>query len=398
MMAERSRILIVDDAPENILVMQKILGDFLLFAATSGQRALDWLASNETDLILLDMSMPGMDGLAVLASLQENGATRDIPVLFVTVDDSSSTESAALRAGAVDFIAKPVNPDVLRSRVRTHISLAAQRKALQMANENLERQVEKRTLELLHAKDEAEAANHAKTLFLGNMSHEFRTPLHQIMGVSQLLRKQPLNERGGQQLDMLAGAVGRLETMVQGILELVALEAKTATVNYQPLDPGQMVEAMLSIVRPGASEKGLSLSLEIDPRLPADLQGDRTHFNTMLACYVNNAIRFAQRGAIRIRLVKEAETLSTCRLRLEVEDEGPGIAPEAMARIFNHFEQADNTHTRQFGGTGVGLAIVRKLAHLMHGDAGCRSELGKGSTFWASMELKRPTAGHDFQI
>lgn len=257
---------------------------------------------------------------------------------------------------------------------------------LQQHYERLEQLVAERTHELEIAKNTAEAANKAKTLFLGNMSHEFRTPLHQIGGLAQLLNRQPLNDKGRQQLEMMLGAVRRLEIMVQGILELVSLESKTATVSYQPIQLTGLANGLVSMLRPGAEAKGLRLELESD--VPDTLLGDSDHLRTIMACYVNNAIRFSEKGVIRLCLRKESEVGDRVTVRIEVHDQGLGIAPESKERIFESFEQADNTHTRKFGGTGVGLSLARGLAALMGGKVGCESELGQGSCFWATVQLK----------
>lgn len=242
--------------------------------------------------------------------------------------------------------------------------------------------------ELEEAKNAAEVANRAKTLFLGNMSHEMRTPLHQISGIAGLFRRDPLNDKQLHRLDLLEQATKRMDAVIGGILSLVDLESKSTTVQVASLDVQSMITNAVTLLRQSAETKGLRLEQHI-ASLPLDLLGDERHFNTILMCFGNNAIAYSEKGQIGIRVSCDSEDAESVMLRIEVQDEGMGIAPENQARLFEHFEQADNSNTRRFGGTGVGLAIVKRLARLMGGDAGCRSVLGEGSTFWATMRVRK---------
>lgn len=242
--------------------------------------------------------------------------------------------------------------------------------------------------ELEEARDAAEVANRAKTLFLGNMSHEMRTPLHQISGIASLFRRDPLNDKQRHRLDLLEQAVKRMDTVIGGILSLVDLESKSTTVQIRLMDVQSIIANALKMLRESAETKGLQLELRIET-LPLDLLGDERHFKTILMCFGNNAIAYTEKGKISIRVSCDSEDAESAMIRVEVQDEGMGIAPENQARLFEHFEQADNSNTRRFGGTGVGLAIVKRLAKLMGGDAGCRSVLGEGSTFWATMKVNK---------
>lgn len=259
--------------------------------------------------------------------------------------------------------------------------------------------------ELEEAKLVSEAASRAKTLFLGNMSHEMRTPLHQISGIAALFRRDALTDKQSLRLGLLEAAVKRLDTVIGGILTLVDIESGSTTVEMEAVDMGEIVDGVVSMVAGSAADKGLLLRQEVSP-LPSPVLGDARHLRTILSCYCNNAITFSERGEITVRVGKLGEDAGSVMLRIEVEDQGTGIAPEHIDRLFGQFEQVDNSHTRKYGGTGVGLAIVKKLAGLMGGDAGCQSVLGQGSVFWVSVrlakvapdELAERVAVEDFQI
>lgn len=243
-------------------------------------------------------------------------------------------------------------------------------------------------IHLQQARAAAEAANIAKSNFLSNMSHEMRTPLHQMHGMAQLLRREPLTGKQTDWLDKLDLAGKRLTAIIEGILKLTQLESQRLEVKEAPVDVAALLDEVQQMIRGRAADKQLELTVAAEG-LPARLLGDRTHLKTALLCYANNAITFTEAGrvALHARVVKEED--NSVRVRFEVRDTGIGIAPEVLPRLFTVFEQADNSQTRQFGGTGIGLYMVRKLATLMEGDAGCQTTLGQGSTFWFTARLRK---------
>jgi len=267
--------------------------------------------------------------------------------------------------------------------------------------DHLEAQVQERTAALQVAKDAAEAANRAKTLFLGNMSHEMRTPLHQITGLAALFRRDPLSDKQLSRLGLIESAAKRLETVIGGILTLVTLESRTASVKLQPISIPGIIDEMIAMLGPQAAEKKLALVSHSEP-LPAPLMGDASHLRTILACYINNAITYSERGTIAVDVSCIREDSGSALIRIAVSDQGRGIAADDMGRIFSEFEQVDNSYTRKFGGTGVGLSIVKKLATLLDGEAGCESVEGQGSVFWVTLLMpKQPVfdaTAPDFHI
>lgn len=237
---------------------------------------------------------------------------------------------------------------------------------------------------LKHAKESAEAANQAKTLFLGKMSHELKTPLHQIYGVVSLLQRDALTDKQQRRLDLIKESLQRLDQVIGGILMLVDLESQSTTIEYAPLDLPRLVADTVEALAPRAVAKQLQLTVDV-AALHCPVTGDVRHIRTILTCYLENALTFCNQGSIRVRATPIDENDQRILVRLSVQDEGIGIPEEKVAHLFDSFNQLDNSHTRQHGGAGVGLAIARKLAMLMDGDVGCESVPGQGSTFWATI-------------
>lgn len=399
-MTAKPLILIVDDAPSNVQVLAHILSDRCKVSfALSGEQALDFVARTLPELILLDVQMPGMDGYEVLCRLKGDPATRDIPVIFVTAMSDSASESAALAAGARDFIHKPINPDVVRARVDVQLALRAKEVALRQYNDNLEALVAARTQELRKAQLAAEAASIAKTHFLGNMSHELRTPLHQLSAMIHLLQRTELSDKQRNLADKMMPIHKRLIDLVDGILKLTELESRTIVLREEPFDAGAVVEEVVEENQARAMAKRLQLVADPDALRGLVVVGDAGNLRVALQCYVSNALTFTEKGSVCVVATREGEDLgrsggpAELTLRFEVRDTGIGVPVEAVPRLFSIFEQGDNSPTRRFGGTGIGLVTVRKLAEAMGGSAGCRSEEGHGSTFWFTIRVRRAPDG-----
>ncbi len=242
--------------------------------------------------------------------------------------------------------------------------------------------------ELSHRADEAESANQAKSTFLANMSHEIRTPMNAIIGLTHLLRGGDCTPDQADKLTRIAGAADHLLSVINDVLDLSKIEAQKIVLDEIDFAVSEVVERVRSLVATDVHAKGLRCELDIDT-LPPRLRGDPTRLGQMLLNYVNNAVKFSAHGIITLRARVLEEDDKSLLIRWEVQDEGIGVEPDKLRRLFTAFEQADSSTTRRYGGTGLGLAINRKLAQMMGGDVGVNSTVGEGSTFWVTTRLGR---------
>jgi PAS domain S-box-containing protein len=258
------------------------------------------------------------------------------------------------------------------------------RLALEQHREQLELQVAQRTAEL-------EAANRAKSAFLANMSHEIRTPMNAIIGLSHLMRRHAHDPAQQDRLAKVDAAARHLLQIINDILDLSKIEAGKLTLEDRVFSPHETVAQALMMVSAQAQDKGLELVLDA-ASLPPLVQGDPMRLSQALINLLSNAVKFTDQGWVRLHLHTSEAPGAGVMLQVEVQDTGPGIAAEQQGTLFTPFEQADSSTTRRHGGTGLGLALTRRLARSMGGDAGLRSSGAQGSCFWFSVRLGLVTA------
>ena len=237
--------------------------------------------------------------------------------------------------------------------------------------------------ELAASRDEARAATQAKSAFLTMMSHELRTPLNGVLGMVHALTTTNLNARQRAHLDVIESSGRSLLLILNDILDLSKIEAGRLEVETVPFGLTQLLENVVALWGPPAAEKGLTLTLNLDPDLPAWAAGDPTRLRQVITNLLSNAMKFTDQGSICLRVRGADNGL----LRVEVIDTGAGIPAIVQARLFTDFSQADSSTSRRFGGTGLGLSISRRLCRLMGGDLVVSSVEGLGSTFRASVLL-----------
>ena len=242
------------------------------------------------------------------------------------------------------------------------------------------------TLKQMH--EAAQAANYAKSAFLANMSHEIRTPMNAILGMAHLLQLEGASLKQKAYFNKIDTAAQHLLGIINNILDLSKIEAGKLALEEGPLMLGSLLANVGAMLSDRARAKGVRVVIDAE-YVPQRLAGDAMRLQQALLNYASNAIKFTQTGTVTLRAYAQEETMEVIEVRFEVQDTGIGIAPEAMSRLFHAFVQADNSMTRKYGGTGLGLTITQRLAELMGGAAGASSTPGVGSVFWFTVKLKK---------
>ena len=253
---------------------------------------------------------------------------------------------------------------------------------LEELNQTLEQKVAERTAQ-------AEAANAAKSQFLASMSHEIRTPMNAVLGLAQLLEDEPLTEDQRQMVHRINSAGRSLLSIINDILDFSKIEAGQLSLDNHPFKLSATLNHIDNLMRPVAQGKGLTLRLQDDAPVAGRLNGDALRIEQVLINLVGNALKFTEQGGVTIRVQPVNVSESAARLRFEIQDTGIGMSPEAVAKLFQPFTQADSGIARRFGGTGLGLSISKRLVELMGGKIGVTSTSGVGSTFWFELPFDR---------
>jgi signal transduction histidine kinase/CheY-like chemotaxis protein len=241
--------------------------------------------------------------------------------------------------------------------------------------------------ELEQARDKAEAANRAKSTFLGVISHELRTPMNGVLGAAQLLSGTRLDPTQKEYVSIVRNSGDSLLALLNDILDLTKIEADRMALEAIDVDVHDLVGRVAATWNARAQEKALAYEIEVAEEAPAVIVGDPTRMSQILHNLLSNALKFTETGSVRLLVTSERVAQSRARLRFSVEDTGPGIAAEDLERLFQPFTQLDVSSTRRLGGTGLGLTICRRLAQLMGGELNVRSTVGKGSCFELSAEF-----------
>ena len=405
-------ILIVDDNPHNLKILARQIRDagWKVAIAKNGKVALEQAQQNPPVLILLDIIMPELDGFETCQQLKSLPETKDIPIIFMTASNDTDNKVKGLSIGGVDYITKPFQGEEVIARINLHYQLYSLKKQLEQQNQLLEEKVNQRTAELLEAvarlqdsqerlkrsfeeaskaRELAESADRAKSEFLGNMSHEFLTPLNAIIGYSKILplTENDLSPQVLEGLQAIQRSGDQLLGLIRNTLTLAKAEKSPLELGLDSFDIQQLFQELDCDFQPHAEKNKNTLAIAFED--VGTIYSDREKVLQILELILDNACKFTENGKISVTSSRYEETAS---LSIAIEDTGIGIAPEHISRIFLPFTQVDGSNTRKYGGAGLGLAVAQSLARRIGGEISVQSQIGSGSTFTVTLPLDSRTA------
>lgn len=363
------RVLLVDDLDENLLALEALLRrDGLAFLkARTGDEALELLLTHDVALALLDVQMPGMDGFQLAEYMRGAARTRHVPIIFVTAGSADvQRRFRGYEAGAVDFIQKPIEGDILRSKAEVFFDLYDQR-----------RQVLRQHDELAAYAAKLSAADRRKDEFLAVLGHELRNPLMALRAGLQLLEREADGANAGLIRERMATQVLHLSRLIEDLLDVSRIDQGKIALRLERVSLRAVLDSAIDTSRPKIDAGFHRLAVDL-PEEPAWVAGDFTRLSQVVSNLLTNAAKYTPpRGEIRLSARLEPDIIE-----IAVEDNGVGVSPEMQERIFSLYTQVPGPDARSAEGLGIGLALVKQLIALHRGDIAVFSEgENQGSRF-----------------
>ena len=437
-------ILIVEDSPTQAERLRRLIrsSGYHARVAANGKLALADIHEHKPHLVLSDIVMPEMNGYELCRAIKADPALRDIPVILVTSLTDPKDIIRGIECGADNFIRKPYAEDYLLNRIgqmlvnqklrknssmevgialylgdQKHFINAERQQILDLlistyeqavqVNSELqarERQVIELNMRLAHHAGELETINREialknlelaeasrmKSAFIANMSHELRTPLNAIIGFTGALLMKlpgPLTDEQDRQLNTIRNSARHLLSLINDILDVAKIEAGKVTLTVESVQCQQLMGEVADTLRPLAAQKGLEVLVDV-PQQPIVLQTDRRALSQILINLANNAIKFTEKGMVKLALSQRTDEEQAQITEFSVTDSGSGIKEEDQVKLFQAFSQLDNSSTRHAEGAGLGLYLSQNLANLLGGSLFFSSDFGKGSTFTLALKCR----------
>ncbi|WP_298670398.1 hybrid sensor histidine kinase/response regulator [uncultured Sphingomonas sp.] len=379
---EQVHVLLVDDLEGNLLSLEGLLrrDDLVVLKARSGEEALELLLHHDVALALLDVQMPGMDGFELAEFMRGSERTRHIPIIFVTAGSADSQRRfRGYGAGAVDFIQKPIEPDILRSKANVFFDLHRQRQQIAAQRDELE----------AAARALRDADRH-KDEFLAVLAHELRNPVAALGGGLHLLKRRGDSEQGAAIREQMERQLFHLSRLVEDLLDISRISEGKISLKRERVALNEVLRSAIEVSRPNLEAGGHVFTQQL-PDEPVWLDADHTRLAQVIGNLLNNAAKYTPAGG---------EISLTARrvggdVEIVIADTGIGIPLEMQSRIFQIFAQVEDHRARAQGGLGIGLALVKQLVALHGGTITVASGgPGKGSVFTVRMPLVDGPADH----
>ena len=381
-----AKILVVDDVEDNIKLLQYDLEDdgYDVITAQDGEEALLVASEELPDVILLDIMMPKLGGIETCKYLKQDSELAKIPVIMLSAKSQDQDIIEGLDVGALDYISKPINYPIVAARIRSAIRVKEYEDSVRAFNQKLQ-----------VAKENVEMALRARSSFLATMSHEIRTPITTIMGLSEILMGDVKGDMSpfdsSQAAQSIFTSSRYLLEVINNILDLSKAESGNLEVEELSCSLFDIFRDVEAIVNLKAVEKNLSFTIDYKYPLPKLIQSDPTRLKQVLINFVNNAIKFTDKGSVQVKVIHLKEEN---KLQIEVIDTGIGMDENELSKLFQAFQQANKTITRRFGGTGLGLTISKEIIEKLNGSIEVESRKGEGSIF----RFKFPIGSRDLEF
>jgi signal transduction histidine kinase len=372
--------LLVDDLEENLFALEALLrrDDLRILKARSGDEALELLLKNDIALALIDVQMPGLDGFELAELMRGNERTRRIPIIFVTAENlDAQRRFRGYEAGAVDFVYKPIEAEVLRSKAGVFFELFRQRQQIASQRDALQSQAEALT-----------EADVRKDEFLATLAHELRNPLAPLRHGLDILRKRPDGPDSAEIREMMDRQLVHLVRLIDDLLDVSRVTQGKIELRKTRVELSEIVRSAIEVSRPWVDSAAHALIVDLPPE-PLWIEGDLTRLAQIVGNLLNNAAKYTPEGG-RIELaVRGTEETA----EISVSDNGVGIAADMQSKVFQLFTQVDNHLDRSRGGLGIGLALVKRLVDMHEGTIDLESAgEGKGTTFRVRIPRAAPPA------
>ncbi len=388
---ERVKVLMVDDHPANLLALEAVLEPLglELVRAHSGEDALKLLLVQEVALILMDVQMSGMDGFETAALIKKHERFAYVPIIFLTaISRDAAHIFQGYAHGAVDYLLKPFEPEILRSKVSVFVELFRKERHIRRQSELLARREreareQERAIEAeRRGRVRAEAATQSREEVLAMVSHDLRNPLTAITASSGLLRQLLLdneaNRRARRQLEIIERSTARMKGLISDLLDLSRMERGQLPLESKPEDLADILRQAMELMQPVLGQRKQPLAFQGNAASGCRVHCDRERIFQVFSNLLGNASKFSPEGSS----IEVSASLNGGELQISVADRGAGISEEQLPRIFDRFWQAQ---PRNRAGTGLGLAIAKGIVEAHGGRIWAQSRVGEGSSFFFTL-------------